>query len=416
MRRLMVFMGLFMLVGCTQHRGAPSVPPATKFPPSHGSPVALIAPTNVPITQPSSVPTAKLADPMPTIPVPPTSTPIPAPPFTGPVDLIIAGLDVSGTTVLISQFYGDHESRPRYTVPCFDPNGCEYASIFSIPQRQELALKIESREDSRLYLINLETQTHHQIADHLLGWGKHIVAAPDGNTIAFLRENSAMTRLAPVPVAAIWGYSLKTNELFAITDWQNLHQSMHWSDETTLLYTRRYDGDDETWQVAIDDREPARKIYKGNTIAVLDNPARWFIERWVDQQLSDEPVEVIKFIDQYQPDHHETVAWYPAFQPRHQSLMMHESPDLHHALLIESDHRVLTSTLTLINPSATRTLSLPHDYFISIVWSSDNRYAFLVGTSSITPVDTEQAIIFAAIPSPRFNTVYGPWFLAAQGR
>ncbi|XSG77384.1 hypothetical protein ACP8Y2_10285 [Herpetosiphon llansteffanensis] len=411
MRRWYILISL-LLIGCMQQPAQPSptaLPEAAVLP-TQAVPATLRAPTTEPTLQPSSVPTASFASATPTIEAPPTSTPISAPPFTAPVDLIVAGLDISRTTIIISQLYGDSETSPMYEIPCFAEAGCDEVSIFSIPHHQELALKINARGDSRLYLVNLETQTHTQIADQLLPFRSNVVAAPDGNTLAFLKENREMTLLSPVPVAAIWGYDLITKELFAITEWQNLHREIHWIDETTLVYSRGYDGYTETWQVAIDDHEPARQIYSGNTISVLRDPARWFIERTDNLEF--------KYVDSYQPDRAKTETFYPVFYKNQTLLTILEAPNLRHALLIEVDTVLHQSTVTIIKSSSTITLPIPYQHFYdSIIWSSDNRYAFLIEQGIIVPIDSEQAIVFAPIPRPGNHNMHDKpqWFLAAQG-
>ncbi|MFD3164045.1 hypothetical protein [Herpetosiphon sp. NSE202] len=419
MRRCFMLISL-LLIGCMQQPAQPSptvLPPIAAISPTQAVPATLRAPTTEPTLQPSSVPTASFDSSTPTSEAAPTSTPISAPPFTAPVDLIVAGLDISRTTIIISQLYGDSETSPIYTIPCFAEAGCDDVNIFSIPNHQELAFKINARGDSRLYLVNLETQTHSQIADQLISFRSDVVAAPDGNTLAFIKIYPEMRKAAPMNETSIWGYDLTTKELFAITDWGYYNLDIHWLDSTNLVFCiGRVAGTSafETWQVAIDDLEPPEYRIKGKFIAGQIDPARWFLLN--DQQ-------GLRQLNQYFPATAELIHYSEPFTTTDgmgnaKTITMQASPDLRQALLIENDNLLKQSTVTIIKSSSTITLSIPYQYsYKGIFWSSDSRYAFIMAGGAIIPVDPEQAMLFAPIPPPtnlNIDDGFGS-FLAARG-
>ncbi|WP_124033400.1 hypothetical protein [Herpetosiphon llansteffanensis] len=419
MRRWCMLISL-LLLGCMQQ---PAQPRPTALPqaavlPTQAVPATLRAPTTEPTLQPSIVPTASFASATPTIEAPPTSTPISAPPFTAPVDLIVAGLDISHTTIIISQLYGDSETSPMYEIPCFAEAGCDEVSIFSIPHHQELALKINARGDSRLYLVNLETQTHSQIADQLISFRSNVVAAPDGNTLAFIKMYPEMRKAAPMNETSIWGYDLTTKELFAITDWGYYSSEIYWLDSNNLVFCiGRVAGTSafETWQVAIDDLEPPAYQIKGKFIAGQIDPPRWFL---INEQ------EGLSQLNHYFPATAELIHYSEPFTTTDgldhaKTITMQASPDLRQALLIENDTLLQQSTLTIITSSSAITLPIPYQYsYQAIFWSSDSRYAFVMAHDTIIPVDPEQAVLFAPIRQPTKLNIWDGLdsFLAIQGR
>ncbi len=420
MRRLIMLISLVTMVGCTQQASNPSNPRSTPAPqlanrPStQATPETLRAPTMLPTSVATLLPTAIGERATPTTQPQSTNTPVAAPPFSAPIDLIIASINISRTKIIISQYYGDGEVRQLYEIPCFAEDGCYTVSIYAIPhRRQEFALKIDAR-GTRLYLVNLEKQTHSQIADDILSFTSRVVAAPDGNTIAFLRVWPEMRHAAPMNETAIWGYNLITKELFAITDWGYQHDAIYWLDAANLVYTT---GNIEmhnfkTWQVAIDDLEPPTYLMDGNLLTAVIDPPRWFVLKGQKGVTS---------VDQYFPLTAETIQYSEPFTKtdflgQEKTIAMLESPDLRQALLVENDNLLQNSTLTIFKSSSEIKLRIPYEYSYRMLWSLDNRYAFLIGQSTIMPIDTEQAMVFAPIARPsKLNTIDQSMFLVAQG-